>query len=477
MFSRILRHEWRALTADKSLPLLTAIFALAIGYGTVNGARWTAFQLGAIARASAEELERHATNEAEIVRINREQARVSDFADPRSPGSAGRSLASRYAVLPPTPLAALAIGQSDLLPYYFKMTTDSRETVTAGAELENPHRLLSGRLDLAFVLVYLYPLLVLALSYNILSGEREQGTLALLLSQPIALRTLVLAKVALRLLLFVGVIGVMAFAAVAAVGIDVTDGANVARLGLWLAVIAAYGAFWLALAVAVMAWGRPSATNAMALAGMWLVLVVVLPSVLNLLASTLYRVPSRVEMIQAMRVASDEAAAEGSALLAKYYEDHPELTGGGERAASEASMLRVATNARIEQRVTPVLRQFERQLQGQQRVIDRLRFLSPALLAQEALNDISGTGAVRHREFLTQVTSYHQAWRAYFVPLIFQKVRLTSYADVPRFRFREEPPSAVAARVTLATSGVLVPAFVIGAWGLRTLRRYPVAAS
>jgi ABC-2 type transport system permease protein len=476
MFSRILRHEWRTLTADRSLLLLAVVVALAIVYGTVNGARWVAFQQSAIAKADAEERERHATHEAEIVRINRAQAKVSDFSDPRSPGSAGRSLASRYAALPPTPLAALSIGQSDLLPYYFKMTTDSRETVTAGAELENPHRLLSGRFDLAFVLVYLYPLLVLALSYNVLSGEKEQGTLALLLSQPIALRTLVLAKVALRLLLFVGVIGVMALAAVAAVGIDVTDMANLSRFGLWLIVIAAYGAFWFALAVAVMAWGRPSATNAMALAGLWLVLVVVLPSVINLLATTLYRVPSRVAMIQAMRLASDEAAAEGSALLAKYYEDHPELTGGGAQAASEAAMLRVATNARIEQQVSPVLQQFEQQLQGQQRVVDRLRFLSPALLAQDALNEISGTGVIRHRQFLAQVTSYHQAWRAYFVPLIFQKMRLASYADVPRFTFREEPPSAAAVRVLLGVSGMLVPASLIGAWGLRALRRYPVAA-
>ena len=80
------------------------------------------------------------------------------------------------------------------------MTTDAKETVTGGAELENPQRLLSGRLDLAFVLIYLYPLLILAISYNLLSAEQEQGTLALLLSQPVSLRTVILAKVAVRVL-------------------------------------------------------------------------------------------------------------------------------------------------------------------------------------------------------------------------------------------------------------------------------------
>jgi ABC-2 type transport system permease protein len=203
---------------------------------------------------------------------------------------------------------------------------------------------------------------------------------------------------------------------------------------------------------------------------------VVLPAVLNLLATTVYPVPSRVEMIQAMRMASDDAAAEGSALLAKYYEDHPELTGGGEQAVNEANMLRVATNARIEQQVAPVIQQFERQLQGQQRMIDGFRLLSPSLLMQDALNEISGTGAMRHREFLAQVTRYHQVWRAYFVPLIFQKVRLTDYADVPRFTFREEPLGAPVSRVLVALAGICAPSFLIALLGVRALRRYPVTA-
>jgi ABC-2 type transport system permease protein len=97
------------------------------------------------------------------------------------------------------------------------------------------------------------------------------------------------------------------------------------------------------------------------------------------------------------------------------------------------------------------------------------------VLTQDALNEIAGTSAARHREFLAQVTRFHEEWRAYFVPRIFQKARLTSYADVPAFRFREEPLAASAERVAFAIAGVLVPSLLIGAWGIRALRRYPVA--
>ena len=109
----------------------------------------------------------------------------------------------------------------------------------------------------------------------------------------------------------------------------------------------------------------------MLLAGAWLVLVVLLPSTLNMIATTAYPVPSRVEMIQAMRVASDEANAEGSRLLARYYEDHPELASGdAQQAMNDFNLVRVAVGSEVERRVRPVLDRYTRQLAGQQRIIE-----------------------------------------------------------------------------------------------------------
>ena len=51
-------------------------------------------------------------------------------------------------------------------------------------EVESPLNLMVGRFDLTFVVIYLLPLLVLALSFNVLSEEREQGTLALTCCSP-----------------------------------------------------------------------------------------------------------------------------------------------------------------------------------------------------------------------------------------------------------------------------------------------------
>jgi len=475
VLATLLRHDWRSLSADASIWVVIGVFAAAIGYGTINGARWVAFQQDAISEARAEERERLERHETAIVRINRENATISAFADPRNPDAVGRSLGARYVVLPPTPLAPLAVGQSDLLPSYFKITTDARETVLAATEIENPHRLLTGRFDLAFVLIYLYPLLILALTYNLLSSEKEQGTLVLALSQPISLRTLVAAKVLLRFTVFLAAVVGLALLASLIIGVDLGAPGVLPRLAFWAAAVAGYGLFWFAAAVAVSALGKPSATNAMVLAGVWLALVVLVPSLLSMAATAIYPVPSRVEMIQATRVASDEANAEGSKLLAQYYEDHPELvTGDAQQAMNDFNLVRVAVAAEVERRVRPVLDRYSQQLTAQQQIVARARFLSPAILMQDALNDIAGTGAARHRAFVQQVEQYHERWRAHFVRLIFEKARLEDYSGLPRFAFEDEETGAVSRRVAGSLAGVAVPTVLLAVFAFVRLRRYPL---
>ena len=477
MVGRIIRHEWRTLSADATLWVIGVAFAAAIAYAVFNGAQWVGFQRQALATAAAEEAERYATLQTEVETLQRTGGKVSPFRDPRVAANAGGRMAPRYAALPPGPLAALAIGQSDLLPYYFKVSTDARENIVAATEIENPQRLLVGRFDLAFVLIYFYPILILALCYNMLSGEQEQGTLSLALSQPVALRTLATGKVALRAAVLVAVVVAATVAALVLGGVDLTAPGAVSRLLLWVGAVLGYGAVWFAVALYVASRGLGSAANATVLASVWLALVVVLPAIFNLAAATFYPVPSRVEMVQAVRVASDAANAEGSKLLAKYYDDHPELaTGDAGQAMTDFNIVRVAVNDDVERRVRPVIQRYEQQIAGQQGLIDTLRFVSPAVLMQNALNDVAGTGVARHQGFMAQVDAYHRAWRAHFTPLILARTPVLDYASLPRFAYDEESTGEVAGRIVLSLLGLIVPAIVVAWLAVRRLARFPVVA-
>src|SRR4030095_1255992 len=130
----------------------------------------------------------------------------------------------------------------------------------------------------------------------------------------VSLRTFAAGKIGLRALVVLALAAGFSLAGFLLSG--AASGAEAAwlRLLLWMAVVAGYGAFWFALAILVNAFGRNSATNAMALAGLWLALALLLPALLNVAATTIYPVPSRVEMVQATRRASAEATATGTQL-------------------------------------------------------------------------------------------------------------------------------------------------------------------
>jgi ABC-2 type transport system permease protein len=164
--------------------------------------------------------------------------------------------------------------------------------------------------------------------------------------------------------------------------------------------------------------------------------------------------------------------------LARYFEDHPELTAGRQADPNDFYTRSIAVQDETERLIQPVIDHFDRQVTGQQTLVDRFRFLSPAIVAQAALNDIAGTSAARYRHFLNLVDAFHQSWRAHFTPRIVQKALLVpgDYDSFPIFTFREEAPSVVASRASLGLIGLLIPALLIGWVGLRALRRYSVSS-
>ena len=104
------------------------------------------------------------------------------YRDPRNAAFMGGGPAAAVAALAPAPLALVATGQSDLLPPAVRVTTGSKDSFLFADEIDNPANLMSGATDLAFVVVFVYPLVVLAMAFNLLAGEREQGTLAMTLA-------------------------------------------------------------------------------------------------------------------------------------------------------------------------------------------------------------------------------------------------------------------------------------------------------
>lgn len=474
MLTRIIKHDLRGLVADKTLLIIGVLFTLLIGYGVYNGASWAARRAELINEAERAATEALNAQRQQVLDIEAGRKTLTDL-----PAAGRPSGLNALAYMPPTTLSALSVGQSDLLPYSTNIGVYStKDTLVTQSETDNPVNLLAGRFDLAFVLIYLYPLLILALSYNLLSQERESGTLQMTLAQaPLALRTFALGKVLSRASIVLAIGLVVLLTGILLSGADLTAEGVGVRLLLWVAAITAYTFFWFAVAVLVNAGGFSSATNATASIAIWLLLVVVLPALLNIAATSLHPLPSRLELISRLRENDNETNREGKNLLARYLTDHPELAPGGEAPNLDDFTTRYyAQKQETERRALAEVSAYDQQLARQQRVINRYRFLSPAIVMQETLNDIAGTSRTRHERFAAQVRNFMDEWRARYVPMVFRKVNLrpAEYDAVPRFQFSEEPTGDVGTRAGLGVGGLLLLTGLIAWLATRTLKRYPL---
>jgi ABC-2 type transport system permease protein len=472
-FAAGLRCEARQLGRDRAVWLALLALAGAILFALAAGATRVESRKAIIAAARAEETQRISGLKNSLVQRLRAEAEGKALPDPpyyRDPRNAvfmGGGPAARVAALADAPLALIAVGQSDLLPPVVKVVTDSRETFLFADEIENPSRLMIGATDLAFVIVFVYPLIVIAFACNLLAHEREQGVLAMTLASARRPGAVLAGKFAARA-------GAPILAALVAttVGLAVFVGPHALQTTEFpdlLLLITLFGLFWAALAAAVDSLGRSSAFNAVAAIGVFTFLTMIGPAALNSLAAFVYPAPSRIDMVLAARAASIDAEQNRDASLARFVEEHGSAGPKG-RAGLEATRKRLATREAAFERVEAVVAAHDAQLARQRSLSDRLAFLSPPLLASALLADIAGTGEARYAQFNETIRVFHGDWRRFFGQRSAAGDDLTpdDYDALPRF---PEISAAIAPLAIGGFIGVAAPALLLAAFAARGFAR------
>lgn len=453
MHARLFLSEIRLLSRENGLKVLAGLFAAFLAYGAWNGAAMAERRRGIAAEM---------TREAGTFETGLRRHLTSESVEARALAGHGS-----VALLPSAPLSWLAIGQDDLSPGYERISLFRLNApADARSELENPSHLLAGRFDLAFVLVWLYPLFLLALLYDLMADDRESGTLRLVLAQGIAPGTWMAQRALARALPMLALAGLATLLASAAGSTE----ASVLRPVLAAAVTIAYGFFWVALAAAVNVVARSAAGAATALGTAWVLLVVVAPTLLNAVVEGVYPTPSRPELVAESRRLSGETEKRGGELLDSFYRDHPELAPASRRADLAAVHLRVQDE--VGRAIEPVRRRFDEQLSRQQAVVSRWRLASPAIAVHEALTDLAGTGYWRHRAFREQLADFKTSFAAFYAPKVHRRelITLADYDRLPRFRFSEEPAGAWTSRVLISLAGMGGLTLVLAAWAWWRLR-------
>jgi len=416
IFTHILQYEWKSLWRSNILKTLLLVVLGAGVYGIYFGKFEIEKQEARIAQVQQYERQQFDSLLHWSTLDTTYEANQEKYQQAVSPTGVGWSKHFTYYLTHEAPpLAGLCLGQRDLFPVYYGFNvTDLARQVNVG-ELANPMKLLTGNFDLSYVFVFLIPLLIIALFYNIYAREKEGGTLSLLRSQPVSLTTILLSKGLLRLLIVLLTVTVLLLLGFALQGISLFQ-----QFGLfvsWLLIIYGYCLLWTLLMSVVIALKRSAALSAMLGLGIWLIFTLITPALLNLFVSAQEPLPNRAEAIHAVRSLNDKNwEMPKSFVFDRFYQENPDFP---RVDTADFYPFYYASFTLLDSEANTLNQQFETQVAKRNQRLKRWEWLAPAAMVHEKLSTLSQTDRQSHREFITEMYAYHQELKEIYYDKIF----------------------------------------------------------
>ncbi|WP_231426403.1 DUF3526 domain-containing protein [Pedobacter sp. Leaf250] len=367
---------------------------------------------------------------------------------------------STFAKNLPDNWAKLSIGQRDVAPSYLKLRLLAVQNQLYASENTNPFKLSVGSFDLAFVFVFLLPLFIISISFNVLSSEREQGTLALVLSFPVKLSTFLLAKLTFRFI----VVAVIVFT-LSITGWLWADVVIDARALTWLMAILLYALFWFSVSFAIIAIKRNSAFNAVSLLGIWLLLVVIFP----VLAKTYSEVKIPVDEGLAISLKQRQEVHSGwdkprAETMKRFFQRYPQFKDTTSVEGAFKWKWYFAFQELGDASVESLFENYMQKLTTRAALSANLDMLSPAAKLQQTINGISGTGFQAQLDFLLASKNYHERLKKFYYPFLFKNLPFThdDFASEPQMSFRSKADDLQIFNGLIAMMGATVIAILAG---------------
>ena len=339
-----------------------------------------------------------------------------------------------------------------------------------GSSAGNPIVLLFPAADMLFIVGVVFSLLAFFISYDAVAGERERGTLKLLMSYPLPRDTLILAKwiggylsLALPFLIALG-IGALLIGISGEITFTTEDWQAFVVSGLVSLILIAV-MFSIGLFISVLV--RNSSTALMSLLAIWVLLALIIPNAGPYIAEVVAPIPApgAVERLISERI--------------KEVNDQfrQEWGGGGRGGGGRRGMRDMSTEQRAElfqqmqqrrealrkevNKVTEeIIRDYEQRLRHQVDIARTIPRLSPVASYAYANTDIGETGVRHERNLVNGLRAYQRQFSRYILEQQADAVGFGDQEDedyriddMPVFKLRAE---SLAGRLTARTTDVLL---------------------
>lgn len=353
----------------------------------------------------------------------------------------------------PSDLAFAALGQRDIQPYVLRVRLLGLQAQLYESEIINPELALPGPFDFAFVLIYLAPLIVVALMHDLVTGEREAGRLRLLSSLPSRAGGIWLRRSALRY-------GLVLLALLAPLGIGgLITGSSVMGLAVLALISALYLAFWFGLSLLIGARGKTSAGTATALVGCWIVLTLLIPSAANAVITRAIPVARSVDLTLAQREAVHHAwDIPKDDVFRPFFAKRPEWRDTPPVTGRFHWKWYYAMHEMGDDAVAPQLAEYRDSLAARQSWTSALGWVSPAAAVQTLVHRIADTDLEAHLAYQDAIAGFHERLKVFYYPYMFEERPFDrpDFAALPTYAARPGSGSlGVASLLALAVLALL----------------------
>ncbi|QRR00852.1 ABC transporter permease [Dyadobacter sandarakinus] len=337
-----------------------------------------------------------------------------------------------YTSNPPAPWARFAIGQRDVNPYTLKVKMLAIEGQLYDSELNNPLTLLVGNLDTSFIFIFLFPLLIIALLYNVISDEVESGVWKFVRTTTGSIGQTIAGKLLIRYTVVILI--TLAIFALSVIALQLPLTGPTFQLML---ILLPYVLFWLLVGTLVVGMGKSSAFNATTLVCVWIFLAILFPGIANIAVNIAVPVPEAAETALRQREGYHKKwDLPKGPTMEKFYAVYPQYrkypiakdkySPGWYYAMQFSGDLESAHSA---------VKLFEK-LHQRQLFSETIGVFNPVITAQQALNKIANTDLASQVRYLESVRTHHRQIREYFYPFIFENVPTSNidWAGYPAYK-------------------------------------------
>ena len=313
-------------------------------------------------------------------------------------------------------LSGLSIGQRDINPSIACVSIRSLEEQKYTSELINPMYKLLGNMDFSFILIYFFPLIIIAFCFNLFSEEKEGGTWSLILTQSQTPGKILRIKVSIRFISIISMLLILLIIAKFYLNIPF----EIPFLAYSLVAVL-YLCFWFSLCWLVISFRKNSNSNALTLLLSWILLTIVIPASINAIVIRLYPISEAFDTVLDNREGvHDKWDKDREVTINRFKQYYPQFTKYNHPKNANFSWFWFYASQEmgdIEAQVAAS--KLRAKLQKRDILSQYAGMIFPTIHTQLTLNSISLSDSKNFMNYVKQLEQFHEQKRLYFYPKIF----------------------------------------------------------